>query len=509
MARGLPRQLSCAYDRGARQLVLDWELPALDVVPAAKSVRYVASTDEERESARPVSQRRALYRDALAQSVLLVVRDLFVADESGVLESVAFNGFVDDVDPATGRRAEIFLATVTVDRPSFQALNLAQVSAVDCLTEALRGQLSARPDQRAAVRPARRPEDVGSGVLSHGTDASSAEPDLFAMDPIAFESLVAELFRARGMGAVTTQRSNDGGVDVEAVDPDPISGGRIIVQVKRYRNTVPPTAVRDLYGTVQGMRRQQGRPGDDFGLRPRLVRLRPGQTADAGVRPGAGGAAARVRVAGEAGGAGASGHAPTLVDVQTPTDSSETDSSETDFNVLGMTWTGSVALDVCALVCAGNRVLDDDHFVFFNNREIPGGSVRMVPGALGDRAAVRVAFDTLPRQADRLVLVASVDPETNPDADLMRLHGRGHPPARRGRHGTGPPGGLGRPHRRNGPGPGLVPAEGGGRLGLRGGREGVSGRLGGADRGLRGRGGVGARATGPTPGPPPQRSGPS
>lgn len=255
---GFPRQLSCAYDRGARQLVLDWELPALDVVPAAKSVRYVASTDEERESARPVSQRRALYRDALAQSVLLVVRDLFVADESGVLESVAFNGFVDDVDPATGRRAEIFLATVTVDRPSFQALNLAQVSAVDCLTEALRGQLSARPDQRAAVRPARRPEDVGSGVLSHGTDASSAEPDLFAMDPIAFESLVAELFRARGMGAVTTQRSNDGGVDVEAVDPDPISGGRIIVQVKRYRNTVPPTAVRDLYGTVQGAGANKG-----------------------------------------------------------------------------------------------------------------------------------------------------------------------------------------------------------------------------------------------------------
>lgn len=69
-------------------------------------------------------------------------------------------------------------------------------------------------------------------------------------------------------------------------------------------------------------------------------------------------------------------------------------------------------------MCAGSRVLDDDHFVFFNNREIPGGSVRMVPGALGDRAAVRVAFDALPPRADRLVLVASVDPEANPDADL-------------------------------------------------------------------------------------------
>ncbi|MFI1173755.1 restriction endonuclease [Streptomyces melanogenes] len=411
---GFPRQLSCAYDRGARQLVVDWELPALDVVPAAKSVRYVASTDEERESARPVSQRRALYRDALAQSVLLVVRDLFAADEPGVLESVALNGFVDDVDPATGRRAEIFLATVMVDRPSFQGLNLTHVSAVDCLTEALRGQLSARPDQRVAVRPARRPEDVGSAVLSHGTDASSAEPDLFVMDPIEFESLVAELFRARGMGAVTTQRSNDGGVDVEAVDPDPISGGRIIVQVKRYRNTVPPTAVRDLYGTVQGA-------GANKGVLVTTSGFGPGSYAFAQGKPLTLVSGAELvellhacGLRGRLGERQPRDHTATLVDVQLPPDSD----SDADFNVLGMTWTGSVVLDVCALVCAGSRVLDDDHFVFFNNREIPGGSVRMVPGALGDRAAVRVAFDALPPRADRLVLVASVDPEANPDADL-------------------------------------------------------------------------------------------
>ena len=46
------------------------------------------------------------------------------------------------------------------------------------------------------------------------------------------------------MEAVTTQRSGDGGVDVDAVDPTPIRGGTIVVQVKRYRHTVQPTAVR-------------------------------------------------------------------------------------------------------------------------------------------------------------------------------------------------------------------------------------------------------------------------
>ncbi|PAN01339.1 hypothetical protein CJI59_12235 [Streptomyces sp. Alain-F2R5] len=83
-----------------------------------------------------------------------------------------------------------------------------------------------------------------------------------------------------------------------------------------------------------------------------------------------------------------------------------------------MTWAGGVALDVCALVCRGNRVLSDDHFVFFNNPQLPDGSVRTLPAEAPDKAAICVSFDGLPAEADRLVLVAAVDPEANPTADL-------------------------------------------------------------------------------------------
>jgi|ERR1044071_1764447 restriction system protein len=44
--------------------------------------------------------------------------------------------------------------------------------------------------------------------------------------------------------------SRDGGVDTVAFDPDPIRGGKIVIQAKRYTNTVSAAAVRDLYGTV-------------------------------------------------------------------------------------------------------------------------------------------------------------------------------------------------------------------------------------------------------------------
>ncbi|WP_211280304.1 restriction endonuclease [Streptomyces lushanensis] len=415
----LPRQVSAAYDSGARQLVLNWELPTYDVVPEMKSVRYMPTADQEKETARPVAQRRALYRDVLAQCLLLVLHDLFAADEFGTLDSVALNGFVDDHDPATGRRAHMVLATVMASRSTFAGLRLEQVNAVDCLVDGLRGQLSSRPDQGATVRPGRTPSDIGEGVVTHGGDE---EPDLYEMDPIAFESLVADLFRAMGMQAVTTQRSNDGGVDVDALDPAPIRGGKIVVQVKRYRNTVPPTAVRDLYGTVQDAGANKGvlvttsgfGPGSHTFANGKPLELVSGsELVDLLHRHGL-----RGRLGGGERTVPAQRTAP---DGRTAADGRPGADGETGadgHNVLGMYWSGGVALDVCALVCQGNRVLDDDHFVFFNNPRTPDGAVRALSPAAPDRAAIGVSFDALPERADRLVIVAAVDPVTNPAADL-------------------------------------------------------------------------------------------
>lgn len=39
-------------------------------------------------------------------------------------------------------------------------------------------------------------------------------------------------------------------MDAVAFDPDPITGGKIVIQAKRYTRTVGVSAVRDLYGTV-------------------------------------------------------------------------------------------------------------------------------------------------------------------------------------------------------------------------------------------------------------------
>lgn len=74
------------------------------------------------------------------------------------------------------------------------------------------------------------------------------------MDWQDFENLIREIFGkefSKGGGEVKiTQASRDGGVDAIAFDPDPIRGGKVVIQAKRYTNTVGVSAVRDLYGTV-------------------------------------------------------------------------------------------------------------------------------------------------------------------------------------------------------------------------------------------------------------------
>ena len=86
---------------------------------------------------------------------------------------------------------------------------------------------------------------------SVSTDSST---NLAAMDWEEFEHLVRELFdlefNKNGGEVKITQASRDGGVDAIAFDPDPIRGGKIVIQAKRYTNTVGVSAVRDLYGTV-------------------------------------------------------------------------------------------------------------------------------------------------------------------------------------------------------------------------------------------------------------------
>jgi restriction system protein len=83
-------------------------------------------------------------------------------------------------------------------------------------------------------------------VRGHGRVLTQVS-QLLALSPSEFEQFAAALFRARGYEVTIRGRSGDLGVDLEIVNR---TGRRAIAQCKRYRATVGPDVVRELYGTM-------------------------------------------------------------------------------------------------------------------------------------------------------------------------------------------------------------------------------------------------------------------
>jgi restriction system protein len=249
---GFPQHHRIAFPPESRQLVVEYELPSVAIVPPVRLYRYVRSRDAIEESARPQSELRALYASVVAQAALRTIHELFEADRSNRLETIVLNGYVNTIDAATGQPAAPHLVTVRASKEAFMRLELAHVEPLACL-KGLNAAISKSPHELLPVRPILEFSMVDPRFVQESDVLGSLDqrPNLMELSPKEFESLISNLFEKMGLETRQTQATRDGGVDCVAYDPRPIFGGKVIVQAKRYKNTVGVSAVRDLFGTMQ------------------------------------------------------------------------------------------------------------------------------------------------------------------------------------------------------------------------------------------------------------------
>jgi restriction system protein len=141
-----------AYSPASRQLVVEYELPTVDVVPKAKSYRYVKSRETVVETARPASQVKALYASTIAQLTLLSLAAILEFDSERHFDVVVFNGVVDTLDPRSGRPIRPCLITVRVTADAWAEINLEHVDPSACLKH-LSATVSQNPTAFVGVRP--------------------------------------------------------------------------------------------------------------------------------------------------------------------------------------------------------------------------------------------------------------------------------------------------------------------------------------------------------------------
>lgn len=194
-----------------------------------------------------------LYEKHLYTLCINTIHDAFALDTTRLAKSIVYNGFVEDFSPRTGQLERNLILSLMIDRDTFSGIDISHVDPKMCF-KSMKGVSAAKLIDVVPVQPVLQINKEDHRFIENKDVSINEGTNLAAMPWEDFEQLVREIFElefSQNGGEVhVTQASRDGGVDAVIFDPDPLRGGKIVVQAKRYTNTVPVSAIRDLYGTV-------------------------------------------------------------------------------------------------------------------------------------------------------------------------------------------------------------------------------------------------------------------
>jgi restriction system protein len=247
------------YDKSSKRLVVERQLPTADIVPAAESVRYVKSSNEFAEKKRSAANIKMIYNRLCAGIVVRTLRAIALGDSAATIETIVVNGYVDTIDPATGHPTRPTLLSVSASAEEVRDLEISNLDPVACLKR-FGARISPNSQELEPVKPIIE-FNMADPRFIRETDVLGTldtRPNLAELTPGEFESLMTNLFQKMGLETRQTRASRDGGIDCVAWDTRPVVGGKVVVQAKRYKNTVGVGAVRDLYGAMTNEKAAKG-----------------------------------------------------------------------------------------------------------------------------------------------------------------------------------------------------------------------------------------------------------
>lgn len=259
---GMQGACAAIYRPEARELLVEYELPRRDIVPAEASYRYVKAKDAVQAAARKDGEVKELYEKLLARVTLRTLAEAFDAAPVTLVDGIVFNGYVSAKDRMTGKPIRPLLVSTHATREAFSDLRLdePELDPVACLRGYLNAIISPHPYDLEAVRPVVQ-FDLSNYKFVEEMDVVAgldSRPDLLALKPVEFEHLIRQLFEAIGMKSWVTQASRDEGVDAVAIIDDPLVGGLCIVQAKRYSKIVGLEAIHALAGVMEDKHAAKG-----------------------------------------------------------------------------------------------------------------------------------------------------------------------------------------------------------------------------------------------------------
>lgn len=93
-------------------MVIQYQFPGFSVIPAVSEYKYVKTGDKITQKARPVREGQERYKQVVSAVTVRSLHEVFEADRSQLVETIAFNVHVDTVNSATGKQEYPCLVTL-------------------------------------------------------------------------------------------------------------------------------------------------------------------------------------------------------------------------------------------------------------------------------------------------------------------------------------------------------------------------------------------------------------
>lgn len=236
--RGFPAERHAGYVPESSLLAVKWFLPTFGVVPKNREFRHVKTRKAVEPAARPAADARRLCNAVIAQVAVRTVREVFVVAPEDMVSTVVFNGHVDTVDPATGRKIQPPLISMRATRDKFDVLVLTEprFDPVASIKRHFFAAISPHPGELRPAEPVMPFSRADPRVIESIDVISSLDrrPDLLDLTPKEFESFIQNLFTKMGHETGQYRSSGDGGVDCMACKRDPAAPMKIAVQARLY-----------------------------------------------------------------------------------------------------------------------------------------------------------------------------------------------------------------------------------------------------------------------------------
>lgn len=249
----VPKDWELHFDETAKVLIVDFKFLSLLQVNFCKIVELKSGPTVKPPNK---SELKALAAAFYPSVSLRLAREIVDHDFDNVLQAVCINGWVNHRDGATGLEKKTYISSMFATKDDLKAISLADVDPVKCF-DSFKGRVVRTESLEVApVNPVIRFDKNDKRFVEERDvlDAMKEGQNLAAIEWEEFEHLVRELFSKLfskpGVEVRVTQASRDKGVDAVVFDPTPITGGKLVIQAKRYVNVVDVSSVRDLYGTL-------------------------------------------------------------------------------------------------------------------------------------------------------------------------------------------------------------------------------------------------------------------